>query len=165
MAYVFLIYVCLYQNTFDERPFLNLKGAMSMINWLKERQIGDWCKRGAWIIAAFGLIEIVLGIYNTFQQAGLSGGVPLSLVFVSALQDALSIAATTLFYFLILYGAGLLANHFAATSEVAVLEVEEEKSGVVANQHEDTGAVDTAVVDASEEKEHEEVGGATGPAQ
>jgi hypothetical protein len=127
-----------------------------MINLLKERQIGDWCKRGAWIIAALGLIEIVVGIYNTFQQASLSGGVPLSVVIASALQDALSTAATILFYFLILYGAGLLANHFAGTSEVDVFEVEEEKSDLGANQHEDT-AVDAAAVGAGEEKEHEEV--------
>ncbi len=114
-----------------------------MINLLKERHIGDWCKRGAWIIAAMGLIEIVLGTYSTFQQASLAGDVPLSLDIVSAVQDALSIAATTLFYFLILYGAGLLANHFAATSEVAAFpEVEEEKSGMVANQHEDAAVAD-----------------------
>ncbi len=123
-----------------------------MINSLKKYNIGDWCKRGAWIIVAMGLIEIVLGTYSTFQQANLAGGVPVSLDIVSAVQDALSIATTTLFYFLILYGAGLLANHFAATSEVAVPEVEGEKSGEVANRHEDA-----AVVNAGEEKEHEEV--------
>jgi hypothetical protein len=128
-----------------------------VINLLKKYNIGGWFKWGAWIIAAIGLVEIVLGVYDTFQQASLSGGVPLSLVIVSALQDALSTAATTLFYFLILYGAGLLANHFAGASEFAVLEVEEEKSGVVANHDEDTVAVDAAVVGAAEEKEHEEV--------
>lgn len=122
-----------------------------MINLLKEHHIGDWCKRGAWIIAAVALIEIVLGIYNTFQQASLSGGIPLSLVIVSALQDALSTAATALFYFLILYGAGVLVNYFTTANEVAVFEVEEEKSGLGANQHEDIA------VDAEEEKEHEEV--------
>jgi len=122
-----------------------------VIDVLKKYHIGDLLKRGAWIIAAIGLIEIVLGIYSTIEQASLSGGVPLSLVIVSVLQDAFSIATTVLFYFLILYSAGLLANRFASAGEAAVPEVEEEKSGVVANQYEDTVAVDAG------EEEHEEV--------
>lgn len=95
---------------------------MSVINSLKEHHIGNWCKRGAWIIAALGLIEIVLGIYSSIQQSSLSGNVSLSFVIVSALPDALSTASTTLFYFLILYGVGLLANQLAANTEAAVPE-------------------------------------------
>src|SRR2546427_822143 len=47
-----------------------------MTNLLKEYHIGDWCKRGAWIILIFGILEIVAGIYTTIQQASVSGGAP-----------------------------------------------------------------------------------------
>jgi len=98
-----------------------------MINALQEHHIGNWLKRGAWVIAAMGLIEIVLGIYSMIQQSGSPGNGPLSVIIVSTLQDVVSVASTALFYFLILYGAGALANYFAASAGAAVPEVEKER--------------------------------------
>src|SRR3989442_15615018 len=93
-----------------------------MTNSLKEYHIGDWCKRGAWIILIFGILEIVAGIYTTIQQASVSGGAPLSFTIAAVLQSVFSIASPTLFYFLVFYSAGLVLNHFVATEEVAVSE-------------------------------------------
>jgi hypothetical protein len=97
-----------------------------MTNLLKDYHIGDWCKRGAWIILLIGVLDIVVGIYTAIQQSGASGSAPLSFTIANVLQVVFSIASPTLFYFLILYIAGLVLNRFAAAEVVAVPEVAKE---------------------------------------
>jgi hypothetical protein len=103
-----------------------------MTNLLKEYHIGDWCKRGAWIILVIGVLDIVVGIYTAIQQSSASGGAPLSFTIADVLQVVFSVASPTLFYFLVLYSAGLVLNHFAAAEQVAVPEVEKQDEEQVA---------------------------------
>ncbi len=102
------------------------KGEISMTNFPKDYHIGDWCKRGAWIILVIGVLDIVVGIYTAIQQTGASGGAPLSFTIANVLQVVFSIASPTLFYFLVLYSAGLVLNRFAAAEQVAVPEMAKE---------------------------------------
>lgn len=121
-----------------------------MTNLLKEYHIGDWCKRGAWIILIIGVLEILLGIYTTFQQASASGGAPLSFTIADVLQVAFSVASTTLFYFLVLYSAGLVLNYVAAREEIPVSEeVAVSEPAAVSEAEEEHEHKD-------EEEEHEE---------
>jgi hypothetical protein len=101
------------------------KGEIPMTNLLRESHIGDWCKRGAWIILVIGVLNIVVGIYTAIQQSS-AGGAPLSYTIADVLQGVFSIASPTLFYFLVLYSAGLVLNRFAAAEEVAVPEMAKE---------------------------------------
>ena len=96
-----------------------------MSNLLKEYHIADWCKRGAWTIAVMGLLGIVAEIYADIQQSGASG-VPVSFTIATVLQGVFSIASPTLFYCLVLYSAGLLIQHIAATQEDASEDVSPE---------------------------------------
>ena len=116
-----------------------------MTNLLRNYHIGDWCKRGAWIILIIGVLDIVVGIYTAIQQTNASGGAPLSFTIADVLQVVFSIASPTLFYFLVLYSAGLVLNHFAATEGVAVPEVEKEDVPVPEVEKEDEEPAQTEV--------------------
>ena len=73
--------------------------------------IGMWCKRGAWAIAAIGLIGVVVEVY-LFVRA--SGGASWSSILVQLLPLGLSIVPTFIFYSLILYAVGVTVNRFIA---------------------------------------------------
>ncbi len=73
--------------------------------------IGMWCKRGAWVIAAVGLIGVVVEVY-LFVRA--SGGASWSAILVQLLPLVLSIVPTFIFYSLILYAVGVTVNRFIA---------------------------------------------------
>src|SRR5712692_915158 len=71
--------------------------------------IGMWCKRSAWVIAAVGLIGVVVEVY-LFVRA--SGGASWSSILVQLLPLVLSIVPTFIFYSLILYAAGVIIDRF-----------------------------------------------------
>ena len=73
--------------------------------------IGMWCKRGAWAIAAIGLIGVVVEVY-LFVHA--SGGASWSSILVQLLPLVLSLVPTFIFYSLILYAVGVTVNRFIA---------------------------------------------------
>ncbi len=127
-----------------------------MTNLLKEYHIGDWCKRGAWIILIIGVLEILLGIYTTFQQASASGGAPLSFTIADVLQVAFSVASTTLFYFLVLYSAGLVLNYVAAREEVPVSEEVAVSEPAAVSEEVPVSKAEEEHEHKDEEEEHEE---------
>lgn len=90
-----------------------------LVKQLKNNQVGLWCKRAAWIIALIGLIEIVLDTYTTIEQYGLSDTHLLTpVIFATVLRFALSAAPITLFYFFLLYAAGVIVNHLLGIPEI-----------------------------------------------
>jgi hypothetical protein len=107
----------------------------SLLQLLKEHRVGIWCRRGAWIILAIGLMRIALEIYNILfiNNSALVINPLAASSFVT--PEAVSIAAelTTLaeflFYFFILYAifflppasATLLLGTFGEEVEGAAL--------------------------------------------
>ncbi len=82
----------------------------------KKYRLGTWCRRGAWLVAALGLAEIVALILNRYATypllaPGLSSG-QLFFLLTLILQPAFSILASTIFYFLVLYAIGYGCDHF-----------------------------------------------------
>jgi len=98
---------------------------------IKEHQVGEWCKRAAWIIAAIGLIEIVLTTYNLISQlqpTNISYGPPnwqLSMVYAHLFPLFFTIAQL-IFFFFALYAAGVFLNHFVTDMEDDSEEEEDE---------------------------------------
>jgi hypothetical protein len=96
---------------------------------LKEHHIGEWCKRAAWIIAAIGLIQIILAAYSLvlqIQQIN-TGNYPVSLwPIVESFAFPLSIIAQATFFFFTLYAAGTFINNFIGGIEDENEEREDE---------------------------------------
>jgi hypothetical protein len=90
----------------------------TLVNLLKDHQVGIWCKRGAWIILAIGLVNAGLEFYTTISQFTGDGiqPVPSSLVWTTV-RFALEFIPAPLFYFFILYAAGVLVDHFISAPE------------------------------------------------
>jgi hypothetical protein len=40
----------------------------TLVNSLKDRDVGVWCKRAAWIVVAFNLINVGLNVYAALSQ-------------------------------------------------------------------------------------------------
>lgn len=100
----------------------------TLTNMLKDRQVGTWCKRAAWIILAIGLFEIALNIYNVTRQFGY-GSPPLTLSELGRIVGySIGILPQILFYFFILYAAGALVDHVVAGTEEASYKDEEEEN-------------------------------------
>jgi hypothetical protein len=88
----------------------------TLINLLKDRQIGMWCKRAAWIILVIGLVEIVFNIYNYARSFAGQPFTPVELI--QLLGYSLAVLPSILFYFFILYAAGAVVNHVVGTQEM-----------------------------------------------
>jgi hypothetical protein len=99
----------------------------TLTHLLKDRDVGMWCKRAAWIIVAFDLINIVLNVYSTLPQYNTTGAgvVVTTAVLAQAFRFALSFVPSMLFSFFILYAAGVLVDHFVG-GEDDTDEVEED---------------------------------------
>ena len=90
-----------------------------LVKLLKSYQVGLWCKRGAWIIAIIGLIEIVLDTYAVIEQYNLSDTHLLTpVIFAGVLRFALAPIPVTIFYFLVLYAVGVAINHLLGIVEI-----------------------------------------------
>src|ERR1017187_6793607 len=90
----------------------------TLINLLKDHQIGMWCKRAAWIILVIGLVEVPYNIWNISRQLG-STGQPLTLgELIQILGFGLAMLPGIIFEFFILYAAGAVANHVVGTQEM-----------------------------------------------
>jgi len=101
----------------------------TLTNLLKDRQIGTWCKRAAWIILAIGLLEIALNIYNVSRQFGYGSSIVnvTSGLIAQIVGYGIAVLPSILFYFFILYAAGALVDHVvAATEEESLVDEEEE---------------------------------------
>src|SRR5579863_1419784 len=90
--------------------------------------IGMWCKRGAWFVAAIGLISLIVDVYLFVRS---SGGVPLSAVLVQLIPPMVAIISNFVFYALILYAVGVVVERFFAytatqpTTEVIIDETDD----------------------------------------
>ncbi len=76
--------------------------------------ISTWCKRGAWFVAALGLIGVIVEIYLFVRS---SSGAPLSAVLVQLIPPVVSIVSNFVFYSLILYAAGVIIDRFFTYTE------------------------------------------------
>lgn len=102
-----------------------------LTGFLKEHQAGEWCKRAAWIIMAIGLIELILTVYNLISQIQMastssspSNWQP-SIVY-GLLFPLFSTIAQLIFFFFVLYIAGIFLNHIAASAEANSQKGQEE---------------------------------------
>jgi len=112
------------------------------IDLLKEHQVGKWCKRAAWIVAALGLSQIVFQIYSDVLRYSSNGnslpGTFIPVVIAGDLRFSLSIISTTIFFFFILYAAGVIVNQFVAdTAEEDETDEEEEESDTVVEEEDE----------------------------
>ena len=99
----------------------------TLINLLKDHQIGKWCKRAAWAILATGLVEIVFNFYVNSRQFSLAGQPLTSDELLRLLSFSIAVLPSILFYFFILYAAGAVVNHFAGDDEVDDEEADDEE--------------------------------------
>ena len=90
----------------------------TLTNLFKDRQIGTWCKRAAWIVLAIGLVHIGFYAFTLFQQYSYLGRPLPPLTLGVVITTILSGLSSILFYFFILYAAGALVNHVVADSEM-----------------------------------------------
>ena len=85
----------------------------TLTHLLKDRDVGLWCKRAAWIIVAFDLINVVLSVYGTLPHYNTTGiGIVVTTSdLAQAFRFILSFVPSMLFSFFILYAAGVLVDH------------------------------------------------------
>src|SRR5690349_14994007 len=98
----------------------------TLVNSLKDRDVGTWCKRAAWIVVAFNLINIGLGVYGVLSQYTSAGYALTASVLVQSLRFVLPSVPSIFFSFFILYAAGVLVDHFVVRDEEDTDEIEEE---------------------------------------
>ncbi len=98
----------------------------TLVNLLKDRDVGAWCKRAAWIVVACNLINIVLSAYGVLSQYSSAGYALTASVLVEVLRFAFSLIPSMLFSFFVLYAAGVLVEHFVTGEEDDTGEIEEE---------------------------------------
>jgi hypothetical protein len=88
-----------------------------LTNLLKEHQIGEWCKRAAWIIAVIGLIETIFGAYSLILQTQHTTSIGNNPIWWNTIVYVLQIPLPIIFYFFMLYAAGVFLNHFVPYME------------------------------------------------
>jgi len=88
-----------------------------LVNSLKDRDVGIWCKRAAWIVVAFNLINVGLNFYAALSQYSSAGIALTASVLAQTLRLGISIVPSMLFSFFILYAAGVLIDHFVGDEE------------------------------------------------
>jgi hypothetical protein len=99
---------------------------------LQEARVGKWCKRGAILIAAFGVLQLALALaatWSQYQQDVVNGQNPYqTTILLGGLSQVAWICGNTIFYFLVLYIAGVVLSSLAAPtpSDVRFEDLEEE---------------------------------------
>ena len=89
----------------------------TLVNLLKDRDVGVWCKRAAWLVVAFDIINIGLSVYGALSQYSSAGYALTASVLVQSLRFAFPLIPSMLFSFFILYAAGVLVDHFVSDEE------------------------------------------------
>src|SRR5947209_19506187 len=99
----------------------------TLVNSLKDRDVGVWCKRAAWLVVAFDLINIGLSVYGALSQYSSAGYALTAFVLVQSLRSAFPLVPSMFFSFFVLYAAGALVDHFVVGDEEEDTdEIEEE---------------------------------------
>lgn len=78
-----------------------------LVRLLKDREVGLWCKRAAWLIAIVNTALLV------FQLLGLLTHADLASLPVALLTTLLGYVVTTLWYFFVLYALGAIVESLA----------------------------------------------------
>lgn len=113
---------------------------------MRAGEIGRWCKRGAFFIAALGLLQVGALFYGSWLQfhQAIPDGAPsdintLSLLFVAA--QIFSVIGYTVFFSLLLYTVGAVVNAFAlpANSDVTYESLDKAADPAVDEQAVPTG--------------------------
>ena len=98
----------------------------TLVNLIKDHQIGMWCKRAAWIIVAVYLVLIASAIYSVTRQYGLGAPSFTQIELLQILNYGLVYIPGLLFNFFILYAAGAIVDYFVGQQEETDDEEEEE---------------------------------------
>ena len=99
-----------------------------LTNLIKDYQIGTWCRRVAWIIVAAYLVQMALQIYNVTRNYGL-GATPFNTDEIpQVISFAFSYIPIMLFYFSILYAAGVAVDQLVRQREDEVMDDEESET-------------------------------------
>jgi len=78
-----------------------------LVRLLRDREVGLWCKRAAWIIAIVNTALVV------FQLLGILVHADLATLPVAVLTTLLGYVVTTLWYFFVLYALGAILDGLA----------------------------------------------------
>jgi len=102
-----------------------------LVRLLKDQEVGTWCKQAAWVILGINVFHLILEFYALVVQYGRPDPMTLG-TWASIINALLSIVEAALFYFFILYAAGVAVNHLTGSKEeeddeAAVEEGEEEE--------------------------------------
>jgi hypothetical protein len=104
-----------------------------LLGLLKDHEVGTWCKQAAWIILGINLFHLILEFYTLVVQV--NGPSPITLgTWATIINALLSVVEATLFYFFILYAAGVLVNHLTGSTEEEDEEDEEDEEEETAGQ-------------------------------
>jgi hypothetical protein len=101
----------------------------TLTNLLKEHQVGEWCKRAAWIIAVIGLIETIFGAYSLILQTQHANSIGNNPIWWNTIVYVLQIPLPVIFYFFMLYAAGVFLNHLVPYMEETYENAEGELIG------------------------------------
>ncbi len=88
--------------------------------------MGVWCKRAAWLVVVFALINIGLNFYAVQSQYTAAGPALTASVLAQSLRLAVSLVPSTIFWFFILYAAGVLIDHVVVGGEADDIDEAEE---------------------------------------
>jgi len=102
-----------------------------LTNLIKDYQVGTWCRRIAWVIVVVYLVQMALQIYNVTREYGLGAPPFNSGEFFQVLSFALPYIPVMLFYFIILYAAGAIVDHFVGQQEDEAMDDEESETIVL----------------------------------
>lgn len=78
-----------------------------LVRLLRDNEVGLWCRRAAWAIAIIEAILLVLNLGNILLHAD---ALSLPVQLITAILGAL---VTTLWFFFVLYGVGVIADGIA----------------------------------------------------
>jgi 4-hydroxybenzoate polyprenyltransferase len=81
----------------------------ALINLLKDSQVGIWCKRAAWVILIIGLFQVISTFLLSSGPWGHSPDLPLT-QYLQFLVFSLAPLPSAIFYFFLLYAAGVIVN-------------------------------------------------------
>lgn len=100
----------------------------SLINVFKDHQIGQWCKRAAWIVLLIGLVQDFCNVFVSVQLTNqvLANEQPLA-THAQQLSIFLASLPILIFYFFILYAAGAVVHR--TLGERAANDQIEEQAG------------------------------------
>jgi hypothetical protein len=111
-----MAYFCVFRDYRENRKAMTLDKEQhsmdTLLNLLKNAQIGTWCKRAAWVILGIGLFQAASSFYLLSQLPNFSWPFLTLSQFLVMLRFVLDPLPSILFYFFILYTVGAIISHF-----------------------------------------------------